>query len=205
MRYISLFFLAIIINCNAFAETQNIVAIVNDTPITLKEFTDRRKFLQFINNIEELTSAAEVQLNRTTIKTLIDEQLFINEAKKFKMEISEREINQSIQRIEKDNKMSSGQFIENLKANNISVDTLKQQVKSQIIKERLAYEFSHNIDINRNEINNHAKLSNKDISAISDNEYDYIANALANKKIAIQVQKYYDKLKRKAYIKIFLK
>ncbi|MDF2965695.1 MAG: hypothetical protein K0Q51_1083 [Rickettsiaceae bacterium] len=204
MRYLSLFFLAIIVNFSSFAGAPSIVAIVNNTPITLKEFMDRRQFLQFVNNIEELTLEAEIHINRTALKTLIDEQLFINESKKFKMDITDNEISQAIYKIEKTNNMPKGQFIENLKANSINIETLKRQIKAQIIKEKLAYEFSHTIDVNRNEVKTEAGLANKDVKAMSEDEYDYIANSLANKKISIQVQKYYEKLKRKAYIKIFL-
>jgi primosomal protein N'' len=299
MKYISLFFLALIINFSIFAEVQsttvpNIVAIVNDTPITIQEFKARKLFLKFVNNVNELTPSAEDQLNRTALKTLVDEQLFFSEAKKFKMDITEQEINNSIRTIEKNNNMLQGQFIANLKAHGISVESLKRQVKAQLIKEKLFYEFSRNIDINRKEINEAAELANKEyvynfkkltsiqndkaskskmnslkkkinscqidseiykniaqleninivanklneplkgqslkikvgqptdvftegdhivfyvlcakeIGGIKENEYDYIANALANKKISILVQKFYEKIKRKSYIKIFLK
>lgn len=299
MRYISLFCFAIIMNCSLFFNVQassapNIVAIVNNTPITLQEFKARKQFLQFVNNAYELSPAAETQLNKTALKTLIDEQLFINEAKKFKVEVSEQEINQAIATIEKNNHMPKGHFVGKLKANGVSVDTLKQQIKAQLIKERFAYMLSHNVNINKKEVDEAAELANKEtmlkfkkvialqndkqgeaklsslkkkiyncqiephlyqniaqvedisllenkmseqlksqslrlkagqstdilkendqlvfyvfcakeISGIKEDEYDYIAHALENKKISIIAQRYYERLKRKSYIKVFLK
>jgi parvulin-like peptidyl-prolyl isomerase len=73
----------------------------------------------------------------TDLESLIDDELVKQEAKKLGLFPSESDLEQSIQGIMKQNRLSSGQFVEALAKQGTPMPIYRQQLRNQMIKARL--------------------------------------------------------------------
>ena len=67
---------------NIFAKQQDIVVIVNDKPITMYEFTVRKKMVIALNNVDNSDINTDKQLNKNVLNLLIEEELLNQHAEK---------------------------------------------------------------------------------------------------------------------------
>ncbi len=136
--------------CSAVAETANIVALVNNEPITLNEFRARKKMIMALNNVEEVTPAQDKQLSDIAIKSLIDESLLFQ--KYGDKEISQEEIDNTIKYIEDHNKMPHGSLLQYLKSRSVNPNSFISQIKSELIKMNILSGFSRSVQVSNKEI-----------------------------------------------------
>ncbi|WP_341791536.1 SurA N-terminal domain-containing protein [Rickettsia endosymbiont of Gonocerus acuteangulatus] len=134
----------------ACAETSNIVALVNNEPITLNEFRARKKMIMTLNNIEEVTPAQDKQLSYIAVKSLIDESLLFQYYGD--REIPQKEIDKAIESIENLSKMPRGFLFEYLKSRSVSIDSFISQVKSEVIKMNILSGLSRSVEVSNKEI-----------------------------------------------------
>jgi hypothetical protein len=136
----------------ANAESQKIVALVNNEPITLYEFQSRKKMIMILNNVKDVTSSnIEKQLNKISLNSLIEDELLYQHSKKVGAKISEEEINSAIASIEERNKMPRGHLINTLKSNMV-VESFRAQVKAELIKSNILSYMSKSINVTPREI-----------------------------------------------------
>ncbi|XVN41800.1 MAG: SurA N-terminal domain-containing protein [Rickettsia endosymbiont of Argas persicus] len=135
---------------NAFAETSNIVALVNNEPITLNEFRARKKMIMALNNVESVTPAQDKQLSDLAIKSLIDESLLFQYYGD--KEITQEEIDNAIKSIEDRNKMPHGALIQYLKSRSVNPDSFISQIKGELIKMNILSGLSRSIQVSNKEI-----------------------------------------------------
>ena len=74
----------------AFAQSSGLIATVNDFPITRLDLDLRIRMLQILGRQVSSTTA----IRREVLRMMVDEVIQIAEAKRFKMNPSEREISQ---------------------------------------------------------------------------------------------------------------
>jgi hypothetical protein len=290
------FFSIIVIILNiafANAELPNIVALVNDDPITLNEFLARKHMIMALNNISHSDGQKDKQLNAITIKSLIDDLLLYQYSNGKRS--SDSEIAEAIETIEQRNNMKKGQLLQYLKSKSIDINTFKSQIGAEIIKGNILSTLSKGIAVSPKEINQvildsnakdvevsaqlfiskdkkdktlqqmyglqkHLKrcsevkdslykdfatlevinqnlstldrtlqtiikdldieskssifemqdgfklilICNKKVTNITDDENKYVVNLLTNKKMSQKAQKFFDDMRRKAYVKIML-
>lgn len=153
-----------IINIVNGSQIPDIVATVDDTPITAHEFLARRKFIYVMDGHTQPNSEFDQRFNHFVLKTLIDDYLFINQAEKSKMPIIQKDLDEAVSHLESINKMPKGEFIKNLKANNVDINTVMIKLKAQIIHQRIAQALAGNITVNNNEVTQVALLFNKEVS-----------------------------------------
>ncbi|MCC8418194.1 MAG: SurA N-terminal domain-containing protein [Rickettsia endosymbiont of Glossina mortisans submortisans] len=134
----------------AQASLPNIVASVNDEPITLNEFRARKKMIMALNNVESLTSAQDKQLSDLAIKSLIDESLLFQYAGD--REIPQEEIDNAIKSIEDRNKMPHGSLLQYLKSRSVNPDSFISQIKSELIKMNILSSLSRSVQVSNKEI-----------------------------------------------------
>ncbi|MCC8467233.1 MAG: SurA N-terminal domain-containing protein [Rickettsia endosymbiont of Eriopis connexa] len=134
----------------AQASLPNIVASVNDEPITLNEFRARKKMIMALNNVESLTPAQDKQLSDLAIKSLIDESLFFQYAGD--REIPQEEIDNAIKSIEDRNKMPHGSLLQYLKSRSVNPDSFISQIKSELIKMNILSSLSRSVQVSNKEI-----------------------------------------------------
>ena len=134
----------------AQASLPNIVASVNDEPITLNEFRARKKMIMALNNVESLTPAQDKQLSDLAIKSLIDESLLFQYAGD--REIPQEEIDNAIKSIEDRNKMPHGSLLQYLKSRSVNPDSFISQIKSELIKMNILSSLSRSVQVSNKEI-----------------------------------------------------
>ncbi|XLM34144.1 MAG: SurA N-terminal domain-containing protein [Rickettsia africae] len=134
----------------AQASLPNIVASVNDEPITLNEFRARKKMIMALNNVESLTPAQDKQLSDLALKSLIDESLLFQYAGD--REIPQEEIENAIKSIEDRNKMPHGVLLQYLKSRSVNPDSFISQIKSELIKMNILSSLSRSVQVSNKEI-----------------------------------------------------
>ncbi|AJQ52097.1 SurA N-terminal domain-containing protein [Rickettsia conorii] len=134
----------------AQASLPNIVASVNDEPITLNEFRARKKMIMALNNVESLTPAQDKQLSDLALKSLIDESLLFQYAGD--REILQEEIDNAIKSIEDRNKMPHGSLLQYLKSRSVNPDSFISQIKSELIKMNILSSLSRSVQVSNKEI-----------------------------------------------------
>ncbi|MCC8376967.1 MAG: SurA N-terminal domain-containing protein [Rickettsia endosymbiont of Graphium doson] len=145
-----LLIITVFFTCSAVAETSNIVALVNNEPITLNEFRARKKMIMALNNVEEVTPAQDKQLSDIAIKSLIDESLLFQYYGD--KEISQEEIDNAIKSIEDRNKMPHGSLLQYLKSRSVNPDSFISQIKSELIKMNVLSGLSRSVQVSNKEI-----------------------------------------------------
>lgn len=143
----------------------NIIALVNNEPVTLNEFRARKKMIMALNNAENVNAAQDKQLTELTIKSLIDEALLFQYSSG--KEISQEEIESAIRSIEERNKMPKGYLIEYLKSKNVDICSFTAQIKSELIKMNILSGLSRSVNVSNKEIDDTILSSNKKDAEIS--------------------------------------
>ncbi|HJD60874.1 MAG TPA: SurA N-terminal domain-containing protein [Rickettsia endosymbiont of Columbicola hoogstraali] len=145
-----LLIITVFFTCSAVAETSNIVALVNNEPITLNEFRARKKMIMALNNVEEVTPAQDKELSDIAIKILIEESLLFQYYGD--KEISQEEIDNAIKSIEDRNKMPHGSLLQYLKSRSVNPDSFISQIKSELIKMNVLSGLSRSVQVSNKEI-----------------------------------------------------
>ncbi|HJD64702.1 MAG TPA: SurA N-terminal domain-containing protein [Rickettsia endosymbiont of Diachasma alloeum] len=145
-----LLIITVFFTCSAVADTSNIVALVNNEPITLNEFRARKKMIMALNNVEEVTPAQDKQLSDIAIKSLIDESLLFQYYGD--KEISQEEIDNAIKSIEDRNKMPHGSLLQYLKSRSVNPNSFIAQIKSELIKMNVLSGLSRSVQVSNKEI-----------------------------------------------------
>lgn len=151
MKKIITLTISIFFALSAIADNQNIIAIVNETPITKHEFDARKKMAMFFLNVGNLSSAAGKQFNKDILNSLIDGELLKQYAKKDGIKISNEEIKESIASLEDQNGMPRGQLPNYLASNGISVNSFIDHIFVEKIKSNIAQSISGEIKFSQNE------------------------------------------------------
>ncbi|WP_341754005.1 SurA N-terminal domain-containing protein [Candidatus Tisiphia endosymbiont of Dioctria rufipes] len=134
----------------AKAELSNIVALVNNEPITLHEFLARKHMLMALNNINNPDSQTDKQLDRMAINSVINDLLLYQSVNGKKS--SDSELNESIETIEQRNKMAKGQLMQLLKSKSVDINSFKSQIGAEIIKMNILSSISRSVAISAKEV-----------------------------------------------------
>jgi peptidyl-prolyl cis-trans isomerase SurA len=111
-------------------ESMRIVAVVNDEMISGYDLDQRIRLLTGGNLPSE-----QDQRNRLTVQVLrsmVDERLQLQEAKRLNIRVEPKEIDDALARIEKQNNVPPGQLAERLKADGMNIETLEAQVEAAL-------------------------------------------------------------------------
>jgi peptidyl-prolyl cis-trans isomerase SurA len=108
-----------------------IVAVVNEDPITQIDLATRMRIAIVASRLQD-TPEVRQRLAPQVLRALIDEQIRVQEADRQGINISERAVNDRIDSLAEENKMSRDQFDQMLAQNGIPLQSLKTQVKSEL-------------------------------------------------------------------------
>src|SRR6516162_6571336 len=120
---------------NQFVETR-IAAVVNDEVISVGDLQSRLKMVMLSSNLADSPENRQRIANQV-LRTLVDEKLQIQEAKRQNISATEEEINKAIAQIAKQNNMQSAQLDQVLKANGIERSALIDQLTASIVWSKL--------------------------------------------------------------------
>ena len=147
---------------------ENIVALVNDDPITSYEFENRKKMLMKLNNIQNPDPTTVKELNNYALQTLIDESILTQHSARVGGKVSEEEISEAIGSIEKKNNMPNGYLVKLFNDKAIE-KSFKSQIRAELIKMNILSYLSKSITISPKEI---------DVAILTSNSKDIKVSAM---------------------------
>ena len=113
-----------------------IAAVVNDEVISVFDLVSRLRMVLLSSNIPD-TPEARQKVEAQVLRSLVDEKLQLQEAKKQNVVATDDEINTALGQIEKQNNMQPGQLNEFLKSRGIDRSSLINQVTASIVWAKL--------------------------------------------------------------------
>jgi parvulin-like peptidyl-prolyl isomerase len=135
------------------ADIPDIVALVNEVPITKYDFLARKKMLIILNNIDTKKIAEfEQQLNNDVLKILIEEELLKQHAGKVGGSVDEKELNNAISTIESRNNMVSGELVHYMSNRGVDINSFREQLKAEIIKNNIASSLSQGVQVSNRQV-----------------------------------------------------
>lgn len=113
------------------SEIVRIAAVVNDEVISMRDFVAR---LRMVTAMSKLPDSNDVRrrLAPEILRTLIDEKLKLQEAKRLGLTVEEQEIRQAMANLESQNNIPVGQLEAALRQNGINLGALAQQIRASI-------------------------------------------------------------------------
>lgn len=110
----------------AFAEAQGVVAVVNDKPITERDITQRIALMKILGD------AGKGLSRKDALKSMIDEQIKLAEATKFKLLPSDSDVKDQIARISKGMETTPEGLVARLKKQGIGEAAFRRYVTALI-------------------------------------------------------------------------
>jgi peptidyl-prolyl cis-trans isomerase SurA len=114
-----------------FKAEQGIVAVVNDQIVSRYDLDQRVKLIMVTSGIPD-TAENRSRIAPQVLRSLIDELLELQEAKRLEIKVSDKEINEQIAGIAQRANMTMPQIEQFLKQNHISRDSLVEQIRAEI-------------------------------------------------------------------------
>ncbi len=134
------------------APEMRIAAVVNDQVISVFDLASRIRLLLISSNLPD-TPEARQKVAAQVLRSLIDEKLQLQEAKKQNVTATDEEINRALAQIEKQNNMKSGQLNDFLQARGIDRGSLVDQLTAAIVWAKLVKKLaSQSIEISDEEV-----------------------------------------------------
>jgi peptidyl-prolyl cis-trans isomerase SurA len=113
-----------------------IAAVVNDEVISVFDLISRLRMVLLSSNIPD-TPDARSRAESQVLRTLVDEKLQLQEAKKQNIVATDDEINNALSQVEKQNNMQTGQLTAFLKSRGVDRSSLISQVTASIVWAKL--------------------------------------------------------------------
>ena len=118
------------------APEMRIAAVVNDEVISMFDLVSRMRMVMVSSNITD-TPEMRQRIGPQVLRSLIDEKLELQEAKRQSVTATDAEVTNGLQQIEKQNNMKTGQLNELLKARGIDRGSLVDQLTAGIVWAKL--------------------------------------------------------------------
>ena len=141
----------------------SIVAIVDESVITRRELTDRIKLLraEFQQSNRRLPKADV--LERQVLEALINDSLLLQEARRRGVKVTDGQLNQTMQRLARQNKMDLSEFRDAVIADGLDYDKYRETIRRELTLTTLSRQYSQrNATISDSEVDDFMKLSGED-------------------------------------------
>jgi peptidyl-prolyl cis-trans isomerase SurA len=116
-----------------------VVALVNNDIITLYELNNRIKELygQSSDAIKAQDEDTFIELRRQTLENMIDEKIAQAKAKELEIQVSQEEVDSSIEGIKKANKLTQEDLIASLKQQGLTYEAFRKSIKDDLERNQL--------------------------------------------------------------------
>lgn len=139
MRTLIVFCLSFIVACSSFAANK-IIAVVDSDIITDGDLEQRYEMVVAQEQID--TASHDVSaIKNHILNVLINEKIFAQEAKRIGITVTDKEVDQAIERIEKSRSLEKGDFLRNVAAKAVSKEKAIEQIKNAIVWEKMLLEI----------------------------------------------------------------
>lgn len=116
--------------------THGITAVVNDDIVTTHDLRQRVLFI-FATTGANRTEESLSRIQSQALKNLVDEKIQLQESDKYEQEISPDEVDQAVARLLGRNGLDPNEVVQRLAQVGISINTLRDQVRSEIAWQRI--------------------------------------------------------------------
>jgi peptidyl-prolyl cis-trans isomerase SurA len=116
----------------ATAQTLRIAAVVNEDVISVYDVNERIRFVLFSAGIPD-TPEARRQIAPQVIRSLIDEKLEMQEAKRLNITIDQHDYQETISHLENQNHLPAGKLFDFISAKGINPKTLDNQIRATLM------------------------------------------------------------------------
>ncbi|MGJ8559075.1 MAG: peptidylprolyl isomerase [Litorimonas sp.] len=114
----------------------SIAAVVNSDIITSHDLRQRVLFMLATTGVER-NEETLIRIQNQALRNLVDEHLQMQEAEKFELTIDDAEVNQNVGRLIGRNGLEPQEVVQRLADVGVSIDTLRDQVRSEIAWQRI--------------------------------------------------------------------
>jgi peptidyl-prolyl cis-trans isomerase SurA len=114
---------------SAGAQSLRIAAVVNDEVISVYDVNERIRLIMFSAGIPD-TPESRRQLGPQVVRSLIDEKLEMQEAKRLNISVDQADYENALARLEQQNHLPPGKLPEYLAQNGINMSTLQDQIRT---------------------------------------------------------------------------
>jgi peptidyl-prolyl cis-trans isomerase SurA len=124
---------------SANKETPNelrIAAVVNSEVITVRDLRARLNFVLKTSRIRD-TAETRKRLSKQLLRSLIEERLKLQEARRLGIKVSRKELDASIVRLEKNNNIPKGKLLPYFRSRGIETRTVIEQIQAAIAWRRV--------------------------------------------------------------------
>ncbi|WP_417481524.1 peptidylprolyl isomerase [Maricaulis sp.] len=112
--------------------TEGVAALVNDQPITTVDVRNRMRLIIASTGLTQIDPATLAQIQGQAIRGLVDENLQLQAAREYDIEVTDEEINQSIQDLADRNNTTIDAIVGDLERSGVDVATLRHQLEAEI-------------------------------------------------------------------------
>lgn len=110
---------------------QRIAVVVNDQVVSAYDLEQRVALIVSSTGVDASGEAGQ-RLRQQVLRSLIDEKLQLQEAKRLEVEADPKEIQETLDAIAKQNNLTLEQLTETLERSNVNIDTLRDQIHAEI-------------------------------------------------------------------------
>ena len=112
--------------------TEGVAALVNDQPITTVDVRNRMRLIIASTGLTQIDAATLEQIQGQAIRGLVDEYLQLQAAREYEIEVTEAEVDQSIQDLADRNNTTIDSIIGDLERSGVEIETLRNQLQAEI-------------------------------------------------------------------------
>ncbi|WP_339741479.1 peptidylprolyl isomerase [uncultured Maricaulis sp.] len=112
--------------------TEGVAALVNDEPITTVDVRNRMRLIIASTGLTQLDPATLAQIQSQAIRGLVDETLQLQAAREYEIDVTEEEINRSIQDLADRNNTTIATIVGDLERSGVDILTLRHQLEAEI-------------------------------------------------------------------------
>lgn len=132
----------------ALAETQGVVAVVNDMPITERDLTQRIALLTILDD------APDGMTRKQALQSIIDEEVKIAEATRLRMMPTDAQIGDRIERIAKGMQQAPADLLAKLKKQGVSEKTFRRYLGGMMGFNRIvSAKYQAKVEVSESEVN----------------------------------------------------
>jgi hypothetical protein len=182
-----------------------VVAVVNKEVITWSELYKVMEFeatTQIKNLSEEERKKLFKESEAVFLENLIDMRLQLQEARSFGLEVTQDEIKETIENIQKKYSMTQTDFIESLKKEGLSIEDYQKRLSEQILINKVVnYQIRNKIDVSDAEVKRYIE-TNKVSAQNIDKVREDVRKQLTEEQFSEKYRSWIKGLREKAYIEI---
>ncbi len=131
-----------------------IAAVVNDSIISAYDVEQRLKLIATTAGLNP-TRDQVARLREQILRSLVDERLQTQEARRLEVKVEESEIDAALTAIAKSNNYTVPEISDFLKKNNINISTMRQQIYAELAWDRLVQgRFGSRVYVSEEEVDN---------------------------------------------------